>query len=134
MDEARAMVSDGINVLAGTVSPATLAQYIRNDDGIYGCPSGSERAFTHEMLNLRPLDSWPAARGAGAVKGRHFGIPRPAKEPPFHRAHRESTRPSHRRRPDRRRALANPAATASARQATPPWWVTPTPRARLEWP
>ena len=57
MDEARAMVSDGINVLAGTVSPATLAQYIRNDDGIYGCPSGSERAFTHEMLNLRPLDS-----------------------------------------------------------------------------
>ena len=22
----------------------------------------------------------------------------------------------------------------SARQATPPWWLTPTPRARLEWP
>ena len=56
MDEARAMVSDGINVLSGTVPPETLARYTHNDDGIYGCPSGSERAFTREMLNLRPLD------------------------------------------------------------------------------
>ena len=54
MDEARAMVVDGINVLSGTVSPATLVQYIRNDNGIYGCPIGSERVFTHEMLNLPP--------------------------------------------------------------------------------
>ena len=50
------MVSDGINVLSGTVPPAMRARYTRNDDGIYGCPSGSERAFTREMLNLRPLD------------------------------------------------------------------------------
>ena len=56
MDEARTMVSDGINVLSGTVPPAMRARYTRNDDGIYGCPSGSERAFTREMLNLRPLD------------------------------------------------------------------------------
>jgi len=54
MDETRAMVGDGINVLSGTVSPATLVQYIRNDDGIYGCPIGSERVFTHEMLDLPP--------------------------------------------------------------------------------
>ena len=50
------MVSDGINVLSGMVPPAMRARYTRNDDGIYGCPSGSERAFTREMLNLRPLD------------------------------------------------------------------------------
>ena len=54
MDETRTMVSDGINVLSGMVSPATLVQYIRNDDGIYGRPIGSERVFTHEMLNLPP--------------------------------------------------------------------------------
>ena len=51
MDEARAMAGDGIsNGLSGMASPAALVQYIRNDDGIYGCPSGSERAFfTHRM-------------------------------------------------------------------------------------
>ena len=55
MEEARNMVSDGINVLFGKVSPATLVRYTRNDDGIYGCPVGSERAFTREMLNMPPL-------------------------------------------------------------------------------
>ena len=55
MEEARNMVSDGINVLLGKVPPATLARYTRNDDGIYGCHVGSERAFTREMLNMPPL-------------------------------------------------------------------------------
>ena len=55
MEEARTMVSDGINVLLGKVPPATLARYTCNDDGIYGCHAGSERAFTREMLNMPPL-------------------------------------------------------------------------------
>ena len=38
MDEARAMVSDGINVLSGTTAPEALIQYVRDDDGIYGRP------------------------------------------------------------------------------------------------
>ena len=56
MDEARAMASDGINVLSGIAAPEALIQYVRDDAGIYGRPGGSERAFTHEMLNLPPLD------------------------------------------------------------------------------
>ena len=36
-------------------SPATLLQYTRDDNGIYGSATGSERAFTREMLNLPPL-------------------------------------------------------------------------------
>jgi hypothetical protein len=56
MDEARAMVGDGINVLSGTTAPEALIQYVRDDAGIYGRPCGGERAFTHEMLNLPPLD------------------------------------------------------------------------------
>ena len=55
MEEARSMVSDGINVLSGTIPPATLLQYTRDDNGIYGSATGSERAFTREMLNLPPL-------------------------------------------------------------------------------
>jgi hypothetical protein len=55
MDKARAMVSNGINVLSGTISPATLTQYVRDDDGIYGRSFGWERVFTHEMHNLPAL-------------------------------------------------------------------------------
>ena len=58
MEEARTMVSDGINVLLGKVPPSTLARYTCNDDGIYGCHDGDERAFTREMLNMPS----PAAR------------------------------------------------------------------------
>ena len=55
LEEARSMVSDGINVHFGTVSPATLLPYTRSDDGIYGSPTGSEHVFTREMLNMPPL-------------------------------------------------------------------------------